>query len=149
MLLPPYLHRFNAAEKAIDIFKCHFITGLVTVDPQFPLHLWRRLLHLATLTLNLLRHSHINPKLSAYEILEGEFDYNDHLIAPLGCKALIHESTTKRKTWDPCWEEGWYLRPAPGHYHCRKVCLSKTKAFRIATSVKCYPNELKIPEVTK
>ena len=97
MLVPPYLHRANAARKIIDIFKCHFITGLATVDPDFPLHLWCRLLPLASLTLNLLRPSRINPKLSAYEILEGVFDYNKHPLAPPGCKALIHEAPTKRK----------------------------------------------------
>lgn len=55
MLVPPCMHRVNAAEKAIDIFKSHFITGLDTVDLNFPLYLWCRLLPLATTTLNLLR----------------------------------------------------------------------------------------------
>ena len=93
MLVLPYLHRVNAAEKAIDIFKCHFITGLATVDPQFPLHLWRRLLPLATLTLNLLRPSRVNLKISTYKILEDTFDYNKHPLAPPGYKVLICEST--------------------------------------------------------
>ena len=38
-LVSSYLHRANAAKKAIDIFKCYFITELVIVDPQFLLHL--------------------------------------------------------------------------------------------------------------
>ena len=60
ILVPNYLQCVNTAEKAIDIFKCHFITRLATVDLQFPLHLWYRLLSLTTLILNLLRSSHIN-----------------------------------------------------------------------------------------
>ena len=32
-LVPPNLHRINAAEKAIGIFKDHFISGLATVHP--------------------------------------------------------------------------------------------------------------------
>ena len=32
-LVPPNLHRTNAAEKAIGIFKDHFISGLTTVHP--------------------------------------------------------------------------------------------------------------------
>ena len=84
LLVPPHLHRTNAAEKAIDIFKNHFIAGLATVDPSFPLHLWCRLLPLATTTLNLMRPSRINPKLSAYELLNGIFDYNKTPLAPPG-----------------------------------------------------------------
>ena len=64
-LVPPNVHRTNAAEKAIGTFKDHFIAGLSTVDPNFPLHLWCRLLEQAETTLNLLQASRINPRLSA------------------------------------------------------------------------------------
>ena len=74
--------RANAAEKAIGIFKDHFISGLAIVNPNFSLHLWCRLIPLAVTTLNLLRPSRINPKLSAYEILNGVFDYNKTPLAP-------------------------------------------------------------------
>ena len=75
-IVPPNLHRTNAAEKEIGLFKDHFISGLATVHPSFPLHLWCRLITLAFTKMNLLRQFHINPKLSAYEILNGVFDYN-------------------------------------------------------------------------
>ena len=35
-LVPPYDHRTNPAEKAIDTFKSHFIAGLAGLPPQFP-----------------------------------------------------------------------------------------------------------------
>ncbi|KAG7342946.1 reverse transcriptase RNA-dependent DNA polymerase [Nitzschia inconspicua] len=65
-LVPPYLHRRNAAERAIRTFKNHFIAGLCSTDPAFPIHLWDRLLPHAELSLNLLRGSRLNPKLSAW-----------------------------------------------------------------------------------
>jgi hypothetical protein len=43
-LVPPHCHRTNAAERAIRTFKEHFKSGLATVDPDFPAHLWYRLL---------------------------------------------------------------------------------------------------------
>jgi hypothetical protein len=43
-LLPPHCNRRNAAERAIRTFKEHFVAGLSSVDPTFPLHLWDRLL---------------------------------------------------------------------------------------------------------
>jgi hypothetical protein len=56
-LVPPHCHRHNAAERAIRTFKEHFVAGISSVDPYFPLHLWDRLLPQAEITLNLLRTS--------------------------------------------------------------------------------------------
>ena len=98
LLVPPYSHRVNTAEKAIDIFKSHFIAGLATVHPSFPLYLWCRLLPLATTTLNLLHPSRINPKLSAYELIHGTFDYNKTPLAPPGSKVLVYDAPAKRGT---------------------------------------------------
>jgi hypothetical protein len=43
-LVPPHCHRRNAAERAIRTFKEHFVAGLSSVHPTFPLRLWDRLL---------------------------------------------------------------------------------------------------------
>jgi hypothetical protein len=43
-LVPPHFHCRNAAESAIRTFKEHFVAGISSVDPAFPLHLWDRLL---------------------------------------------------------------------------------------------------------
>ena len=56
-LVPPGIHRRNAAKKAIQTFKNHFIAGLSSTHPDFPLNLWDQLLEQAELTLNLLRQS--------------------------------------------------------------------------------------------
>jgi hypothetical protein len=42
-LVPPHYHRHNAAERAIRTFKEHFVAGLSSMDPTFPLHLWDRI----------------------------------------------------------------------------------------------------------
>ena len=58
-LVPPHIHRRNAAERAIATFKDHFITTLCGADPNFPMHLWCRTVTQATRTLNMLRRSRI------------------------------------------------------------------------------------------
>jgi hypothetical protein len=63
-LVPPHCHRRNAAEHAIRTFKEHFVAGLSSVDPSFPMHLWDRLLPQAENTLNLLRTSQLHQQLS-------------------------------------------------------------------------------------
>jgi hypothetical protein len=97
-LAPPGIHRRNAAERAIRTFKKHFIAGLCSVDKDFPLHLWDRLVPQALLTLNLLRWSRVNPKLSAWAQLNGQFDFNRTPIAPPGIRVLVHEKPGNRTT---------------------------------------------------
>jgi hypothetical protein len=61
-LVPPHCHRRNTAECAIRTFKEHFVAGLSSVDPSFPMHLWDRLLPQVEITLNLLRTSRLHPQ---------------------------------------------------------------------------------------
>jgi hypothetical protein len=61
-LVPPHCHRRNASERAISTFKKHFVEGLESVDPDFTLHLWDRLLPQAEMTLNLLRTCRQHPQ---------------------------------------------------------------------------------------
>jgi len=97
-LVLPHIHGCNAAKRAIRTFKNHFIAGLCSMDKNFPLHLWDRLLPQAELTLNLLRGSRINPRLSAWAQLHGPFDFNCTPIAPPGIRVIIHEKPAVRQT---------------------------------------------------
>ena len=85
-LVPPNIHRRNAAERAIRTFKAHFLSGLATCDPNFPISEWDRLLPQAEITLNLLRNCRYNPALSSYAALFGAFDFNRTPVAPFGTK---------------------------------------------------------------
>jgi hypothetical protein len=120
-LVPPGNHRRNAAERAIRTFKNHFIAGLCSLDPQFPLHLWDRLVPQAELSLNLLRGSRLNPKLSAWAQINGTFDFNCTPIAPPGIRVLVHARPTDRTSWSPHALDGWYTGPALDSYRCYKV----------------------------
>ena len=147
-LVPPNLHRTNASEKAIGILKDHFTSVLATVHPSFPLHLWCRIKPLAVTTLNLIRPSRINPKLSAYEILNGVFDYNKTPLAPPGCKVVAHEPPNKRGACDIHGVDGWYLGIAQDHYQCHRVYIPKTRAELIAQTVKFFPHNCNVPQNT-
>jgi hypothetical protein len=144
-LVPPHIHRRNAAERAIRTFKNHFVAGLASTDKRFPLHLWDRLLPQAELTLNLLRPARLNPKLSAYAILHGIFDFNSTPLAPPGTKILIHEKPQVRPSWSPHGEEGWYLGPALDHYRCYRVYATATAAERISDTVAFFPEQTVLP----
>lgn len=82
-LVPPHIHRANAAERAIQTFKDHFLAGLASCNLQFPLREWDRLIHQAVITLKLLRNARINQKLSAYAFLFETYDLiGTHLHLP-------------------------------------------------------------------
>jgi hypothetical protein len=100
-LVPPHCHRHNAAESAIRTFKEHFVAGLSSVDPTFPLHLWDRVLPHAEITLNLLRNSRLHPQLSAAAHFHGLVDYNKTDFAPPGCKIIAHEKPKKTNLGTP------------------------------------------------
>ena len=133
--VPPYDHRTNPAEKAINIFKSHFIAGLASLHPDLPLHLWDRLIPHAELTLNLLRKSNLHPHLSAYAHWNGAYDYNAHPLAPPGCKTIAHETLDQRATWDEKGTLEWYLGPAMDHYRCHEIYVPRTRSERVAKSV--------------
>ena len=135
-LVPPHLHRANAAEGAIRTWKNHFITILCGLDPRSPLQLWDKLLEQTKLTLNLLRPSHLNPRMSAEAIMNGPFDFNRTPIAPLGTKVLVHEKPAVRGTWAPHAINGWYVGPARQHYRCYTVYIPSTKGTRQSETVK-------------
>jgi hypothetical protein len=139
------IHQRNAAERAVRTFKNHFIAGLCSVDPQFPLHLWDRLLPQAKLTLNLLRGSRINPKLSAWAQVHGQFDFNVTPLGPPGTRVLAFEDPGDRTTWSLHGLDGWYIGPAMESYRCHEIYITETRGTRTLTTVKWYPHEVKLP----
>lgn len=144
-LVPPGQHRASAAERAIKTFKNHLIATLSSCDPLFPLNLEDRLLEQATITLNLLRTSSINNRLSAYAQIHGIFDFNTIPLAPPGTKVLVHNKPSSRGTWVPHGEEGWYIGPAMEHHRCFTTFIPTTKQARISDTLAWFPTQVKMP----
>ena len=117
-LTPAQIHRRNIAERAIQTFKNHFISILAGTHPTFPKNQWHKLLEQAEITLNLLRTSRINSNLSAYEQMEGTYNFHQQPMAPLGIKVLAYKMPSHRGTWSNHGVEGWYIGPAREHYQC-------------------------------
>jgi hypothetical protein len=147
-LVPPHNHCRNAAERAIQTFKNHFVAILCCTDKLFPLHLWCRLLPQATTTLNLLRTSCLNSRLSAEEHLNGTFDFNRTPLAPLGTKVVLHETPPQRRTWAPHGVEGWYVGYAPEHYRCYTVHVTRINKTCIGSTVEFFPTHCQMPRTS-
>jgi hypothetical protein len=110
--------------------------------------LWDKLLPQATITLNLLRKSRINPRMSAYAQLNGHFDFNQTPLAPPGTLIIAHEKPDQRESWDPHGLYGYYLGPALDHYRCYQVHITKTKETRIVDKVEFFPAKVAMPSTS-
>jgi hypothetical protein len=127
-LTPADQHRQDAAERAIQTFKGHFISVLAGVADGFPIIQWDELLPQTILTLNLLQQSNVAPNISAYAYHHGSFDYNHMPIAPMGCAVQFHIKPSRRKTFGEHSEDGFYLKRSAEHYRMHVVFCKKTRA---------------------
>jgi hypothetical protein len=141
-LVPPPCHRHNTAERAIQTFKEHFVSGLASVDPDFPLHMWDHLLPQAEMTLNLLYKSRQNPQLSSAARYHGMVDYNKTDVSPPGCKIIAHEKPSQRRAWTPHGKHGYSLGTTMHHSMCQNVYILSTASKRIVDTFKFFPHNL-------
>ena len=61
---------------------------------------------------------------------------------------VFHKPSKKRDMWYPHSVDGWYLGRAPDHYHCHRVYFTKTRAERIAQTVKLSPHKWRVPQTS-
>ena len=145
--VPPHNHRANAAERAIQTFKSHFISGLSGLDPKFPIKQWDRLIQQANFTLNLLHSARLNLKLSAHAFVHGNFDFTSTPLAPPGTKLIAHTKVTQRSTWGTRGEEGWYIGPSLNHHRCVRCYSLKTRSERDIDTVTFLPHTVPLPRM--
>jgi hypothetical protein len=144
-LVPRHCHRRSADERSIRSFKEHFVAGLSSVDPTFPLDI---LLPQAEINLNLLRTSRLHLQLSASAHFHGLVDYNKIYFALLGCKLIAHEKPGKRRTWAPHGQHGYHLGPAMHHYRCQNIYISATASARIVDTLEFFPHNYQMPQLS-
>ena len=127
-LVPPHVHRRNAAERAIRTFKNNFLSGL------------------ASLILKLLHNSRANPKLSVYIYLFGNFNFNHTPLAPPGTRVVVHKKPSNRKSWDHHGVDGFYIGPVPDHYRCVSCFVPSPRRILDADTVQFFPHKVQLPQ---
>ena len=138
-LVPPHQHRRNKAERAIRTFKNHFIAMLAGVHPSFPMHAWNQLLDQAEITVNMLRPATNHPRMSAWEALNGKYDFDAHPMAPPGTAITIHEKPAQRGSWSKHGVEGFYLGPALDTYRSYRVWTKHKESTRVCDTIAWHP----------
>jgi hypothetical protein len=114
MLVKSHNHCVNAAGRAIQNFKDHFISALATTDSNIPLQLWDRLAPQVKNALGMLCPSRINPNMLAYEAVHGPYNWNGFLLRHLGVKwyalGLLANLKETRKVKRVCRVEATSIR---------------------------------------
>ena len=144
-LVPPHQHCQNSAETAIKTVRSRLLSGIATCHQHFPITEWDMLLPQAEMTLNLLRNSRVNPKISAWTYLNGPHDFNRHPIAPPGSKILVHTKPSNRASWAFHGVQGWYVGLSLNHYRCVKCFIPTTRSEIIFDTIKFIPKYIPIP----
>ena len=98
------------------------------------------------MTLNMLRSSRINPKLSAYNQIWGNF--NTTPMAPPGCRVVVHKSSETRGTWTSHGVEGFYCEPAMNHYRNYQCYIPETNEMRFGKTVEFFPKHVQMPQTS-
>ena len=147
-MVPPHSHCRNAAERAIRTWKNHFISGLCTINPNFPIHLWDRLISQSVMTLNILQPSRRNQNISAYTALNGLLNFDATPLASPGCKAVIYETPSNRTSFSPHGANTWYIGPTLKHFRCYKIYVTKKRAERICDLLTFHPHTCETPPLS-
>ena len=90
----------------------------------------------------------MNPKLSGYAQLHGEFNYDATPLALPGTQIIIHEKPTVRGMWASHGVKDWYIGPSMNHYRCHHVYVTKTRGEQDSDYVECLPHNNPLPYKT-
>ena len=144
-LVPPHIHQINAAERAICMFKNHFLAGLASVDPSYPINELDRLHLQAKITLNLIQASRLHPLLSVYAVLNGQCYFNPHQIVPSGKKIIVHNKPSAHESWSYHGKDGFYIGPAMEHYLYVQCLMMNTCRIKTSDTVQFFPHTIDFP----
>ena len=111
-------------------WKNHFLAIRTGVPKIYRLSNWCKDLEQTDITLNMLRPCTQNPKLSAYEAMEGMFSFDAIPMAPIGIECMIHIKPSRQHTWGYHVMKAWNCTWALKYYRCIKV-VTETGTIRI------------------
>ena len=100
-------------------------------------------------TLKLPRTARKDPTKSAYEALQGPFDYNKTPMAVLGTKALAFIDPEDRAAWQAHGVDAFVAGRCPLHYRLLEFFNPKTRAYLKTGTYKLYPRHSKVPSISK
>ena len=141
-------HRANRAERSIQTGVNHFLSTIATTDADFPIRAWCYTIEQMEMTLNMIRPTNINPKISAFTILYGEWSYDAHPILPVGWRSLVFEDPADRRKYSYHGVEGYVVGVSKQGYRKVTFLIPSTGQLRESNTYALWaPDQFTMPEV--
>ena len=147
-LVPPNLHRQNAAKRSICTFKAHFLPILTGIAEDFPQNHWDILVLRTEIPLNILRQSILKLATSEWENFNGPTRYNHTPLWHLGSNAIMHKKTNACHSWYFHGKYGWNVWVSLEQYWCYLIDVKYDKAFVVSNTVEFRHHYLTQPTLT-
>ena len=96
----------------------------------------------------MLRTSRNNKNLTAYEELNGKFDWNRTPIAPLGTRGMLFIHPDIRNTFSPHFDKAFIVGRGRHHYRLLEFYVPSTRGYRISGNFRLDPTHWKIPVIS-
>ena len=121
---------------------------MCSVDKDFQLQFWERLLQQAKISLNFLIKSRTLLHPSAYTHIFGSFDSDQTPLAPPGKRIIIHNRPNDCASWAPHGEYAWYIGPEMEHCIFHKAYIPNTIEERISDTVEFSQKQFSMPHMS-
>ena len=140
-------HRYNKAEKAVDIVKQRFITARSIADPDFKFdEQWDKLIPAIETAINLTLPSPQDKSKSTWETVHGKYDHHKHPLLPMAMKAAVYKPRKDRATsFSDHADIGYTLESSQEHYRGNHFFMPKTNSIVISASFAAHPREGFLP----
>ena len=129
------------AKHEIQTFKNLVVTLHSDMNHNFPKQAGHHIIEHIIVTVNMVRLSRLNPKISVYMQLHGSFAFNKTLLVSTDCKIIIHDRTNEQPFLDNHGSQGLYLRQAFHHYRNYVCSMNKIKTLQTSITV-VFPNHV-------
>ena len=96
----------------------------------------------------MLRKSRVHPKLSAFHVLKGQYDFNRVPFGPPDTRGTVFNPPETRGSYVPRALYCWYVGPAWDHYRGIHSQIPSTVGYRTSAQYKLYPTYVQIPRET-
>ena len=93
--------------------------------------------------------SNVNPKVSAYTLINGVYDFNKNPFTPAAMKAIVHDRPDEQKSWAEHGSRGFSIGPALNHWQCYRVYMQETKSIRVSNTVGFFPPQSSDPLINE
>ena len=86
---------------------------------------------------------------TAYQELEGKFDWNAMPMVPLGTKGSVYIHPDNCNTFAPHCDGRFTVGRAPRHYRLLEFYIPATRGYRLSGTYRLYPQYCRMPTITE